>query len=272
MESIEKNAYILGTDREELWRLGYQHQVWSSEARKGWEIAGFSMGQKLLDLGCGPGFCTQELGYLVGDQGKVIGIDKSKSYIHYLDDIAQFHKLNIETQACDFNDMKLSPNSLDGAYCRWALAWIPNPSEIISKVVEALKPGGRFVVQEYYDWSTFQTTPEFPNLKEAIFQALSSFDNGIGEINIGKKVPELFESNGLSVYQTRPLSKLAKPHDLVWQWPKTFLQIYLPKVVEMGKLDAEIASKAMEEFSPLEATPGASLLAPAMIEVIGEKK
>jgi len=272
LESKEKNAYILGTDREELRRLGYQHQVWSSEARRGWEIAGFSMGDELLDLGCGPGFCTQELGYLVGTKGKVIGIDKSESYIQYLDEIATFHNLNIETQACDFNDMELSSNSLDGAYCRWALAWIPNPHQIIAKVSEALKPGGRFVVQEYYDWSTFQTTPEFPNLKEAIFQALTSFDNGIGEINIGKKTPKLFELSGLSVYHTRPLSKMAKPHDLVWQWPKTFLQIYLPKVVEMGKLKAKVASEAMKEFTLLEKSPGASLLAPAMIEVIGEKK
>lgn len=31
----EENAYILGTEREELYRLGLQHQVWSGETRKG---------------------------------------------------------------------------------------------------------------------------------------------------------------------------------------------------------------------------------------------
>lgn len=272
MQSKEKNAYILGTEREELWRLGYQHQVWSSEARRGWEIAGFSMGQNILDLGCGPGFCTQELGYLVGKYGKVIGVDKSDYFIKYLDEIAQFHELNIETQSCDFDEMQLAPNSLDGVYCRWALAWIPNPEEIINKVITAMKQGGRFVVQEYYDWSTFQTHPSFPNLDEAIFQALSSFDNGMGDVNIGNRVSEIFESSGLSIVSSRPLNKMAKPNDLVWQWPKTFLRIYLPKVVEMGKLDAKIAAKAMVEFDQLEKIPGATLLAPSMIEVIGEKR
>ncbi len=272
MEATEKNAYILGTDREELWRLGYQHQVWSGEARRGWEIAGFSIGQTILDLGCGPGFCTQELGYLVGEKGKVIGVDKSEIYIKYLDEIAQFHQLNIETQGCDFNDMKLAPNSLDGAYCRWAMAWIPNPEEIITKVIQALKPGGRFVIHEYYDWSTFQTQPEFPNLKEGIFQALSSFDNGIGNINIGKNVSEIFERNGLTIHHTRPLNKMAKPNDIVWHWPKTFLRIYLPKVAEMGKIDMETAKKAMDEFELLEKIPGATIFTPSMIEVIGEKR
>jgi len=268
----EKNAYILGTDREELWRLGYQHQVWSLEARRGWEIAGFSMGQNILDLGCGPGFCTQELGYIVGQNGKVVAIDKSESYIKYLEKLVQFHDLNVETQICDFNDMDIAPSSLDGAYCRWALAWIPNPEEIISKVISALKPGGRFVVQEYIDWSTFHTSPEFPNLKVAIFQALSSFDNGIGEINIGKRIPEIFENSGLAIVNTRPLNKIARPNDLVWQWPKTFLKIYLPKVVEMGKIDSDLATKAMLEFEQLEKIDGAKLITPSMIEVIGEKK
>ena len=168
--------------------------------------------------------------------------------------------------------MQLSINSLDGAYCRWALAWIPNPEEIIKKVVQALKPGGRFVVQEYFDWSTLQTHPSFPNLSKAITQALSSFDNGYGEINIGNRVSEIFETNGLTIFNTRPLIKMAKPNDIVWQWPKTFLSIYLPKVVEMGKLDYEVATKAMEEFNQLEETPGATLMTPSMIEVIGEKK
>ena len=62
----EQNAYILGTDKEELHRLGIQHQVWASEAQKGWTLAGFTAGQTLLDLGCGPGFCTKELAMITG--------------------------------------------------------------------------------------------------------------------------------------------------------------------------------------------------------------
>ena len=271
METKEKNAYILGTDREELWRLGYQHQVWSSEARKGWEIAGFTHGQTILDLGCGPGFCSQELGYIVGNQGKVIAVDKSETYIKYLDDLAKFHGLNIETQCCDFNDMELEPNSLDGAYCRWALAWIPNPEEIITKVIQALKPGARFVTQEYYDWSTLQSHPTFPNLKESIFQALTSFQDGPGDINIGKRMADIFTKNGMSIHHSRPMNKMGKSNDLVWHWPKTFFRIYFPKVVEMGKLDKEIAQKAMEEFELLEKSDGATIFTPSMIEVIGER-
>ena len=271
MESKEKNAYILGTDREELWRLGFQHQVWSSEAREAWKLAGFSYGQTLLDLGCGPGFCTQELGYMVGQTGKVIAVDKSESYIKYLEGLVEYHDLNIETQACDFNDMKLEPNSLDGAYCRWAIAWIPNPEEIITEVIHALKPGGKFIIQEYYDWSTLQTHPNHPNLDQGIFQALTSIENGIGEINIGRRVANIFVENGLDIFNTRPLNKMGNPNNLTWHWPKTFLTIYLPKIAELGLIKKETVAKALDEFDLLEKSASSTIFTPSMIEVIGEK-
>ncbi|NND63403.1 MAG: SAM-dependent methyltransferase, partial [Flavobacteriaceae bacterium] len=41
----ENNAYILGTDTEELHRLGIQHQVWAEEAQHGWNLAQFKAGE-----------------------------------------------------------------------------------------------------------------------------------------------------------------------------------------------------------------------------------
>ena len=43
MEKImnEESVYILGTDKEELIRLELQHKVWSSEAKRGWDLAEF---------------------------------------------------------------------------------------------------------------------------------------------------------------------------------------------------------------------------------------
>ncbi len=40
----ENDAYILGTDQEELDRLKIQHQVWRSEAERGWKLANFKSG------------------------------------------------------------------------------------------------------------------------------------------------------------------------------------------------------------------------------------
>lgn len=267
----EDGAYILGTERAELHRLGYQHQVWSSEARKGWEIAEFSQGQTILDLGCGPGFCTQELAYIVGHDGKVIGVDKSKLYIDFLENINKVHNLSIETHCCDFNDLHLNEQTLDGIYCRWAMAWISNPDEIINKTAAYLKSGGVVVMQEYYDWSTFQIEPNLSGLSKGIKAALQSLLDQEGEINIGRRLPSIFYNAGLEVISTRLMPKLALPEDLNWYWPKTFLNIYLPKLVAGGFITKEEVEEALDQFDELEYINGATIHCPQMIEVVAVK-
>jgi len=271
MSTNEKDAYILGTEELELHRLGLQHQVWDREAREGWRIAEFSAGQTILDLGCGPGFCTSELGYVVGNEGKVIAVERSKVFTDFIEKIKNRHRLNIEIQNCDFKDMELIDNSLDGAFCRWALAWIDEPGTVIQQVSDALKPGGAFVVHEYYDWSTFQTEPTKPNLQIGIAAALRSFKESPGNIDIGRKIPELFYEAGIEVISMRPMAKMGLPGDLVWQWPKSFLKIYLPKLIAAGYLTQEMVDSALEELEVLEYTSGATVLCPSMVEIIGVK-
>lgn len=271
MTDHESNAYILGTEQAEMIRLGLQHQVWAEEAKCGWANANFSHGDTILDLGCGPGFCTRDLGYLVGEGGKVIAIDRSALYIDFLKKIQSLDKTNIESHAVDFDDMVLEDNNLDGAYCRWALAWLSNPKEIVAKVYKALKPGGRFVVHEYYDWSTLQTEPQLENLAACIAGALKSFKSSEGEIDVGRFLPKIFVDLGYKIISTRPMQKLTRPAELTWSWPKTFFNIYFPKVAEMGFLTTDQVTKGLEEMDSLEQLPSATLLCPTLIEIVVEK-
>lgn len=267
----EHNEYILGTDREELHRLGLQHQVWASEAQKGWELAGFTAGQTILDLGCGPGFCTKELAFTVGMEGRVIGIDRSQHFIDFLNAVNVQYGLNIETICSDFDDMQLQDDSLDGVYCRWALAWVPNPKTVLEKVKQALKPGGKIVVHEYYDWSTHQIEPDIPELTKAIKAALRSFKEQDGEIDIGRELPEMFESLGMRVQSVRLLAKMGQPDSHVWQWPRSFYYNYFPRLAEAGYLTKPDVEKALEQMEILGQNKNATLFCPTVVEVIAEK-
>jgi ubiquinone/menaquinone biosynthesis C-methylase UbiE len=267
----EKNAYILGTDKEELHRLGIQHQVWASEAQKGWELAGFKAGQTFLDLGCGPGFCAKELAFIAGEKGKVIGIDKSEHFIDFLNNITKLYELNIETINQDFDTMNLEAESIDAMYCRWALAWIPNPKDILNKVKQSLKVGGKMVIHEYYDWSTHQTEPNYPALTKAIQLSLKSFKEQEGEIDIGRELPNILESIGMKVTGKRMLTKLGTPSNLVWQWPKSFYYSYFPRLVDLGYLTKDEVSLALKDVELLSKNENATLFCPTLIEVIAEK-
>lgn len=268
--SQEEIEYVLGTEKAELFRLGVQHQVWSSEARKAYDIAEFSAGQTILDLGSGPGYCSTELAYIVGQEGKVIAVDLSQNYIDVLNKKAKHEGLNIDARCTSFDDMKLNDHSIDGIYDRWALAWISNPEEIIEKIVKAMAPGAVFVAHEYYNWMTFQTEPELPAINRATAQAFKSMmDNG-GNMNVGRQLPQLFFDAGLEVVSIRPMVKLATPDSLAWQWPKTFFEVYLPKLVP-AYLSAKEVEEALYDLQDLEDTDGSTIFCPSMVEVVAIK-
>ncbi|WP_175416177.1 methyltransferase domain-containing protein [Aggregatimonas sangjinii] len=268
----EESPYILGTDNQELFRLGVQHQVWAEEAQRGWRLANFKAGQTFLDLGCGPGYCTKELAFLAGSEGKVIGIDKSEGYIQFLKRVADTYHLNIEAIAADFDDMALRPNSIDGMYCRWALAWVPNPKEILAKVQEALKPKGKMVIHEYYDWSLLQTEPYKKSLAKGIAMALKSFKDSDMEIDIGRQLPYVLDDMGMKILSVRPMSKIATMDNGVWQWPQTFFQSYLPRLVVQDYLTPKEVDRALSELKELEGIKGASICTCLMVEIIAEKQ
>jgi len=267
----EQNEYILGTDKEELHRLGLQHQVWASEAHKGWETAGFTAGQTLLDLGCGPGFCTKELAFVVGNSGKVIGIDRSKHFIEFLKQINAQYGLEIDAIQADFNNMVLEPNSLDGMYCRWAMAWIPNVKEVLNNVKKALKPGGKMVLHEYYDWQTHRTEPHKEGINKAIAACLKSFKEQEGEIDIGRELIQICDDIGMKVTSKRLMSKLATPDNFAWHWPKSFYYSYFPRLVDAGYLTPTDVQQALNDQAELECNKNATIFCPVLIEIIAEK-
>ena len=269
--STEKNAYILGTEQAELNRLGLQHQVWASEAQLGWENAGFTRGMTILDLGSGPGFCTRELAKIVGTEGKVLAVDKSKLYIDYMEEINSTQQLPIQTVHKNFDELDLSSDSLDGMYCRWALAWIPNPKEIMTNVYEALKPGGKVVLHEYYHWMTHQINPQKPLVQKAIGMCYKSFQDTEGNIDIGNELPAILDEIGFSNIKIRTMSKMANPKQLAWQWPRSFYEVYWPKLVAMGYLTDSELETAYADLAELEKNPGTTLLCPLLVEVVAEK-
>jgi len=212
---------------------------------------------QILDLGSGPGFCTRELAKIVGAEGKVTAVDKSEAYINYIHESNKLEKLNIETIHSSFDDLKLEANSLDGVYCRWALAWVSNPEEILAKVLTALKPSGKIVLHEYYDWMTHQINPSCTHVNKAIQKCYQSF---VDADDLDCKITGI-----------RPMAKMVQPHDFAWQWPRSFYDTYWPKIQEMGYLSAEELKLAFAKLENLEQQADTTLLCPTLIEVIGER-
>jgi len=85
MATRQERDYLLGTHDEELARLALQHRVWRPRALDAWRRAGFTVGQTLIDVGCGPGYASLDLAEMVGPSGRIVAIDRSRRFLDALE-------------------------------------------------------------------------------------------------------------------------------------------------------------------------------------------
>ncbi|MEM6697499.1 MAG: methyltransferase domain-containing protein [Bacteroidota bacterium] len=271
MSILTANKYLLGSQQTELQRLGLQHQIWAKEAHEAWNRAGFKQGDTILDFGCGPGFCSIELGHRVGEKGKVVSVDLSDRYINFLEANANLHQVNVESHLADLHEHSLPKQSLDGAWCRWVLAWVENPSVVLNNIIPALKKGARLAIQEYYAWDFFRFFPFRPHLEKAVKMAFQSFEDTFATINIGEQLPIQLANAGLCIQSIRPITILATPKDASWEWPKSFLTSYVPQLVSKGYMTNEEVENALLELEEVSQLEQATCLCPTVIEIVTEK-
>src|SRR6185436_11372968 len=125
--SAAERDYVLGTHDEEIERLGLQHRIWRSRMLDGFRRAGFGPGQRLLDVGCGPGWATLDLAGIAGPTGQVFAIDRSRRFLDHLRSRAARSDgaaaaAPIETHERDFDEDPLPGITADGAFARWVFA------------------------------------------------------------------------------------------------------------------------------------------------------
>ena len=66
---MAEGDYVLGTQDEEIERLGLQHRVWRPRMLDAWRRAGIGVGHRIVDVGAGPGYATLDLAEIVGRGG-----------------------------------------------------------------------------------------------------------------------------------------------------------------------------------------------------------
>jgi SAM-dependent methyltransferase len=96
-------------------------------------------GEVVLDLGCGTG----ELAASIAATGaRVLALDSDPAMV-----VAARRRLGDDrVQLADGHDFVL-PEPVDAVFSNAALHWMPRPAEVIGRVRDALRPGGRFVAE-----------------------------------------------------------------------------------------------------------------------------
>ena len=270
---MDQGDYILGTGDDEIARLGLQHVVWRSRALDAWQRAGFTAGQTLLDIGCGPGYASLDLAEIVGPQGRVMALDRSIRFIEALEAVRRARQLEqLTVRQMDLEGGLLPQIEADGAWCRWILAFLARPRHVLSLVAGALRPGGALVVHEYFDYRTWRMMPRCPEMEDFVRLVLEAWRGDGGEPDVGLNLPVWLGDLGFELQSVRPIVDIVSPSNLIWQWPKSFIQSGLDRLVDIGKVSAERAQRIAQAIAEREAAANALMITPAVIEIIALKR
>jgi SAM-dependent methyltransferase len=264
--------YVLGTHDDELERLGIQHEVWRGRAMAAWQRAGITAGQTILDLGSGPGYATLDLASIVGRDGRVVAVDRSRRFLDALDARRRAAGIdNVEVIESDLDDVKLVPDSVDGAWCRWVLAFVPRPRELLTRAAAAIKSGGVFVSHEYFDYSTWRSMPVSPLFEEFVQATVANWRRSGGEPDIGLDVPHWLEELGFTIESATPIIDVITAKDFAWRWPTSFMEIGLARLVEIGGIDRSREAEFREALRSVADSPTMRMITPGVLEVIARK-
>ncbi|MCA9293877.1 MAG: methyltransferase domain-containing protein [Phycisphaerales bacterium] len=265
--------YVLGTDEQEHARLSLQHALWADAAIGQWARAGFGPGDTVIDVGCGPGFGSRDLARLLGPSGKVIAVDESQRFLDYIDATpTEPGCAPIETSNQDVQRLNLPGDGADGAYCRWVLHFTPDPQAVIRSVHRALKPGGVFAIQDYCRWQSIFWAPNKGGVETLRKCILASYASHKANSDVGQMLPTWMEEVGFDVVEIRPLQRIARPGDALWQWPTTYFDSFLPRLVKTGFMTQDEFETVMTEWRELGEQPGAFFFSPPQVEVIGVRR
>ncbi len=107
-------------------------------------------GQTVADIGAGSGYYTELLSKAVGPGGKVYATDIQPEMIRLLEQRIQRKRLgNVETVLSTETDPRLPPESLDLALLVDVYHELARPQQVLRRIRESLKPGGRLVLIEF---------------------------------------------------------------------------------------------------------------------------
>lgn len=113
------------------------------------EFAKIKTGDTVIDLGSGAGNDAFIARKIVGETGKVMGIDFTEAMINKARTNAE--KLgfnNVEFRLGDIDDMPVTSNYADVIVSNCVLNLVPNKHKVISEIFRVLKPGAHFSISD----------------------------------------------------------------------------------------------------------------------------
>ena len=193
----EQSRYALERTAREYERLRAQARVWESATERLLDQVGLAPGATCLDAGCGPGETMRLMARRVGRDGTVTGIDADAALGPLVE--STLHQAGY--RQCRFRVAELTGDApvpgapYDIVFARLLLFHLPQRVRVLSRLWDAVAPGGHLVVQDY-DLNRATVVPQLASADEIKRVIVGAFEVLGCDIHAGARLPQLFAAAG----------------------------------------------------------------------------
>jgi SAM-dependent methyltransferase len=122
-----------------------RHALIEPLSRRVLEAAAAQPGERVLDIGCGPGSTTATLAKQVGENGHVLGVDISAPLLaRACEQLSGYD--NVSFIQADAQTHAFEPGAFDLAFSRFGVMFFADPGAAFANIRAALAPGGRLTI------------------------------------------------------------------------------------------------------------------------------
>ena len=150
-------------------------------------------GERVLDIGSGPGFLAVEIATAVGPDGLVHGVDVSESMLA----IAQHRRAvppaaPIEFQRADAHALPFADSSFDAVVSTQVYEYVDDLPAALAEAHRVLSPGGRLLVLDT-DWDSIVW---YSNDQSRMQRVLAAWDEHLADPHLPRRLLRLLKDAG----------------------------------------------------------------------------
>lgn len=210
--SAQPNTYVLGNDPAELARLDRQAAAIERATRLILGATGIRPGSRVLDLGTGLGHVARLAAELVGTQGSVVGIDRSRDTLAIARQrVAEAGLSHISFVEGDVTRWR-APQPFDAIVGRLVLFHLADQSEVVRHHLQNLRSGGLFVAIDF-DIGSSRTEPPVALATDCLRWVCEAFASAGASPHIGARLGLILERAGLTNVTTFGIQPYLGPRD-----------------------------------------------------------